>query len=132
MPLNLVQLSHRRLPAARSVDVDAGQAVLIDRLVPLVGRVQRDVQKDHLLVAGLLFDLFQIGYCPDAGTAPTRPKVQENRLPSEIAQGDALALEIVEGEVGRGLAGFELGCFPHDLLDGLGVFGIGVVLEEFG
>ena len=72
-----------------------------------------------------------MGYCPDAWTAPTRPKVQENRLTFEIAQGDALALQIVEGEVGRGLAGFELGGFSHNLLDGLGVCGIGVVSEEF-
>ena len=36
---DLVQLSYRRLPAARSVDVDAGQAVLIHRLVPVVGGV---------------------------------------------------------------------------------------------
>ena len=94
------------MPAAWGVNVDAGQAVLIDCLVPLVGGVQRDVQKDHLLVAGLLFELFQMGYCLDAGTAPTRPKVQENRLAFEIAQGDALALEIVESEVGGGLAGW--------------------------
>ena len=58
---DLVQLSHRRLPAAWGADVDAGQAVLIDRLVPLVGGVQRNVQKDHLLISGPLFDFFQKG-----------------------------------------------------------------------
>ena len=58
---NLVQLSYRRLPAAGGVDVDAGQAMLIHRLVPLVGGVQRNILKDHLLVLGLLFDLFQMG-----------------------------------------------------------------------
>ena len=55
---DLVQLSHRRLPAARGVDVDAGEAMLIHRLVPLVSGVQRDVQEDDLLVLGPLFDLF--------------------------------------------------------------------------
>ena len=122
MPLDLVQLSHRRLPAARGVDMDAGQAVLVHCLVPLVGGVQRNVQEDDFLVSGPLFDLFQIGYCLDARAAPTGPKVQENRLPFEIAQGDALALEIVEGEVGGGLAGFELGGFAHDCLDDPSVY----------
>ena len=54
----MVQLSHRRLPAAGGVNMDAGEAVLIHRLVPLVGGVQRNVQKDYLLVLGPLFDLF--------------------------------------------------------------------------
>ena len=53
-------------------------------------------------------------------------------MASEIAQGDALTLKIVKSEVGRGLAGFELSGFSHDLFYHFGVFGIGVVLEEFG
>ena len=75
-----------------------------------------------------------MGYRLYARAAPTRPKVQENRLAFDlsIAQRDALALEIVESEVGGGLAGFDLGCFSHDLLNDLGVFGVGVILEELG
>ena len=73
---DLVQLSHRRLPAAWGADVDAGEAVLIDCLLPPVGAgVQGDTQEDDLLVAGLLFDLFQIGKIFDARAAPSRPKV---------------------------------------------------------
>ena len=71
---DLVQLSYHRLPAAWGVDVNASQAVLSDCWVPLVGRIQRDVQKDHLLVAGLLFDFFQKGYPPRCRGRTNSPK----------------------------------------------------------
>ena len=112
MPRILVQLSHCRQPAARGADVDAGQAVLIDRLVPPVGAgVQGDTQEDDLLVAGLLFDLFQIGKIFDARAAPSRPEVQENRLASEIAQGDTLPWRSSRVKLGAGWPGLSLDVF---------------------
>ena len=119
---HLVGFGYLRIPAVRP-HVDAFDLVFVNRLSPIsLIRVQRYVEEDDRPVGRFFLDLAEIGQVADTRHAPTRPEVEQNHLPLELAQRYGLVVEIREGEFGRGLSGLQLQGSIQNRLDGLIVF----------